>query len=164
MVTNAHVIAGQDDTRLIPPSGPSVAAEPVYVDAGNDVAVLRADDLDLRALRLGDAPDAAESVVLLGYPNGGALVAEAATAAAPRTVFTQDAYGDGAGGAQRGGHPRHPGAGLERRPGRGPRRRGGGDDLRRLRATATRAPPSRRARSAAASSRPLRPVDSGPCA
>ena len=94
VVTNAHVIAGQDDTRLIPPAGPSVAAEPVYVDADNDVALLRADGLDLRALSLGDAPGAAESVVLLGYPNGGALVAEAATAAPPRTVFAQDAYGD----------------------------------------------------------------------
>ena len=84
-------------------------------------------------LPLGDAPGAAESVVLLGYPNGGALVAEAATAAAPRTVFAPDAYGEGTGGAQRGGHPRHPRARARSGgPGRGPRRRGGGDDLRRL--------------------------------
>ena len=33
VATNAHVIAGQDDTRLIPPGGPSLPAEPVYVDA-----------------------------------------------------------------------------------------------------------------------------------
>jgi S1-C subfamily serine protease len=97
VVTNAHVIAGQDDTRLITAGGPSVPAQPVYVDADNDVALLRADDLGLRALPLGDAPGAAESVVLLGYPNGGALVAEAATAAPPRTVFTSDAYGAGTG-------------------------------------------------------------------
>ncbi|HEX2502450.1 MAG TPA: CvpA family protein, partial [Miltoncostaeaceae bacterium] len=32
VATNAHVIAGQDDTRLIPPGGPSLPAQPVYVD------------------------------------------------------------------------------------------------------------------------------------
>ena len=150
VVTNAHVIAGQDDTRLIPPSGPSVAAQPVYVNAGNDVAVLRADDLDLRALRLGDAPGAAESVVLLGYPNGGALVAEAATAAAPRTVFTQDAYGDGSEARSvvvtRGTlGPGSSGGPVVDRDGEVAAMIFGGSQRRR-----TRAPPSRRARSAAA--------------
>jgi S1-C subfamily serine protease len=93
VATNAHVIAGQDDTRLIPPGGPSLAAEPVFVDARNDVALLRVPGLGPRPLRLGDAPDGAESVVLMGYPNGGPLVAEAATAAPPRTVIAPDAFG-----------------------------------------------------------------------
>ena len=97
VATNAHVIAGQDDTSLMVPGGASLAAEPVYVDAGDDVALLRVPGLDLRPLRLGDAPDAAESVVLMGYPGGGPLAAEAATASAPRTVFAPDAYGRGAG-------------------------------------------------------------------
>jgi S1-C subfamily serine protease len=96
VATNAHVVAGQDDTSLTVPGGASLAAEPVYVDVGDDVALLRVPGLDLRPLRLGDAPDAAESVVLMGYPGGGPLVAEAATASAPRTVFAPDAYGRGA--------------------------------------------------------------------
>ncbi len=96
VATNAHVIAGQDDTRLIPPGGPSLPAQPVYVDADDDVALLRAPGLGLRPLPLGDAPGAPESVVLMGYPEGGALAALAATAAPPRTVFAPDAFGEGA--------------------------------------------------------------------
>ena len=93
VATNAHVIAGQDDTRLIPPGGPSLAAQPVYVHRRDDVALLRVPGLDLRPLRLGDAPDGPEPVVLMGYPSGGPLTAEAATAAPPRTVIAPDAYG-----------------------------------------------------------------------
>jgi uncharacterized membrane protein required for colicin V production len=93
VATNAHVIAGQDDTRLVRPGGPSLAAQPVFVDVRNDVAILRVPGLDARPLRLGEAPGAAESVVLMGYPNGGPLAAEAATAAPPRTVIASDAYG-----------------------------------------------------------------------
>src|SRR5262245_52579193 len=93
VATNAHVIAGEDDTLLIPPGGPSLPAEPVFVDARNDVALLRAPALRLRPLRLGDPPGEPESVVLMGYPNGGPLVAEAATAAPSRTVIAPDAFG-----------------------------------------------------------------------
>ena len=94
VATNAHVIAGEDDTRLIPPGGRSLDAQPVFVDARNDVALLRVSGLHLPPLRLGDAPGQAESVVLMGYPNGGPLRAEAATAAPPRTVIAPNAYGD----------------------------------------------------------------------
>jgi S1-C subfamily serine protease len=95
VATNAHVVAGHEDTRLIAPDGSSLAAQPVYVDAGNDVALLRVPGLAVRPLRLGDGPDAGEPVVLMGYPGGGSLVAEAATASAPRTVLAPDAYGRG---------------------------------------------------------------------
>lgn len=94
VVTNAHVIAGEDDTRVTVAGGPSLDAEPVYVDGTNDVAVLRVDGLDLPALRVGDAPGGAESVTLLGYPGGGPLTARAGTASAPRTAITADAYGN----------------------------------------------------------------------
>ena len=67
----------------------------MYVDGTNDVAVLRVDGLDLPALALGDAPRGAESVTLLGYPDGGPLTARAGTASAPRTAITSDAYGNG---------------------------------------------------------------------
>ena len=96
VATNAHVIAGQDDTQaLVPGGGPSRDAEPVYVDAANDVALVRVEDVGVAPLTLGDAPRAPEPVVLLGYPGGGPLRAEAATAAPPRTVFAPDAYGRG---------------------------------------------------------------------
>lgn len=96
IATNVHVIAGQADTRVLVPGGASLAAEPVYVDAGNDVALLRVEGLSAAPLVLGDAPGEPEAVVLLGYPGGGPLVAEPATAAPPRTIVTPDAYGKGA--------------------------------------------------------------------
>lgn len=96
IATNAHVIAGQEDTQALLPEGASLSAEPVYVDAQNDVALLRVEGLDTAPLTLGDAPSGISSVVLLGHPGGGPLVAEAATAAPPRTIVAPDAYGEGA--------------------------------------------------------------------
>ncbi len=95
IATNAHVIAGQDDTQALVPGGPSLATEPVYVDAANDIALLRVDDLGLAPLTLGEAPRGPLDVVLLGHPGGGPLVAEAGTAAPPRTIIAPDAYGQG---------------------------------------------------------------------
>jgi S1-C subfamily serine protease len=93
VATNAHVIAGEEEARLFAPDGRSLAAQPVYVDGRDDVALLRAPGLGLRPLRLGDAPADPEPAVLMGYPGGGPLRARAATAAPPRTVIADDAYG-----------------------------------------------------------------------
>lgn len=95
VVTNAHVVAGQNETGVIRADGAGLDAEVVYVDADNDVAVLRVEGLGLAPLPLGEAPERAESVLLLGHPGGGPLVAEAATASPPRTVLAPDAYGHG---------------------------------------------------------------------
>ncbi len=95
VATNAHVVAGQAETRAIVPGGRSLPARAVYVDAGNDVALMRVAGLDLPALPLADAPRSGQTVVLLGFPGGGGLTAEVVTAAAPRTVLAPDAYGDG---------------------------------------------------------------------
>src|SRR5215208_1469266 len=53
VVTNAHVVAGQDDTRvLLRGREPGLHATAVAFDPGNDLAVLRVDGLDARALPL----------------------------------------------------------------------------------------------------------------
>jgi S1-C subfamily serine protease len=93
VATNAHVVAGQTDTRVLAPNGRDAPATVVYVDSGNDVALLRV--LSLRATPLaadrgGEFP---RSVVLLGYPRDGALKATAATAGPVRTVLAPNAYG-----------------------------------------------------------------------
>lgn len=95
LATNVHVVAGQSDTRALLPGGRALSARAVHIDAVNDVALMRVDGLDLPALPLGDAPTTGQTVVLLGFPGGGALTAQTVTAAGPRTVLAPDAYGDG---------------------------------------------------------------------
>jgi uncharacterized membrane protein required for colicin V production len=93
VATNAHVIAGHDGTRVLAPNGQVLSARPVYVDAANDIALLR-----VRGLRVGALPaipqaDRPRPVALLGYPRNGPLTATAATAGDPRTVLSPDAHG-----------------------------------------------------------------------
>jgi S1-C subfamily serine protease len=92
VATNAHVIAGHEGTRALAPDGQVLAARPVYVDPANDIALLRVRGLDAEPLRTEVDDDGSRSVVLLGYPRNGALVATAATAGSARTVLSPDAY------------------------------------------------------------------------
>ena len=93
VATNAHVIAGHGGTRLYAPNGQVLQARPVYVDATNDIALLRVRGLEAAALRTNTQGDRSRPVALLGYPQNGPLTATAATAGAARTVLSPDAYG-----------------------------------------------------------------------
>ena len=94
VVTAAHVVAGQEDTTVVPLSGGSLRAHAVAFDPHNDVAVLRVPGLDARPLRLVD-PEAGTSVAIVGYPLNGPLNAAAGRIGSTRVVFAQDAYGRG---------------------------------------------------------------------
>lgn len=93
VATNAHVISGEEDTTILAPSGQSLGAEPVYVDARNDVALLRVSSLRTAPLATDRTGEFPRSVALLGYPRNGALTSTAGTAGAPRTVLAPGAYG-----------------------------------------------------------------------
>jgi S1-C subfamily serine protease len=96
VVTNAHVVAGQDDTSVEPAGGgDALAAQAVAFDPRNDVAVLRVGAGAGRTLAL--APDADEGTAgaILGFPRDGPFDARPARVGATRTVVTQDAYGRG---------------------------------------------------------------------
>jgi S1-C subfamily serine protease len=92
VATNAHVIAGERDTTVLAPNGQSLSAEPVYVDAQNDVALLRVPALELAPLAVDRRGDFPLKVVILGYPRDGPLTGTAATAGSPRSVIAPDAY------------------------------------------------------------------------
>jgi S1-C subfamily serine protease len=94
VATNAHVIAGEDDTRVLALNGQSRGATVVFVDAKNDAALLRVPGLSVAPLRLATS-NARQHVVLLGYPHNGPLTAVAGTAGRPAGVVTRDAYGRG---------------------------------------------------------------------
>lgn len=93
VATNAHVIAGERDTRVLAPNGRNLRARPVYVDAVNDAALLRVASLGVSPLRTAPAEEAPRPVALLGYPENGPLVSVPGTAGAPRRIVGSDAYG-----------------------------------------------------------------------
>jgi S1-C subfamily serine protease len=92
VATNAHVVAGQTDTRVVSAGNGSLPARVVYVDAANDVALLRVQSLQIAPLAVDSRGPHPKPVVLLGYPHDGALRATAGTAGKPRSVLAPDAY------------------------------------------------------------------------
>jgi S1-C subfamily serine protease len=86
------VIAGERETRVLAPNGQSLAAQPVYVDDRNDVAILRVPSLGVPTISVETGGSFPKKAVILGYPRDGALTARAATAGEPRTVLAPDAY------------------------------------------------------------------------
>jgi S1-C subfamily serine protease len=97
VVTNAHVVAGQDDTTVQPGGeGPSVDADAVWFDARNDLAVLRVSGLSgAPALSMRVNAPAGTSAAVLGFPENGPYDVEPARLGATVGVLSQDAYGRG---------------------------------------------------------------------
>lgn len=97
VVTNAHVVAGQDDTTVqLRGEGPSVDAEAVWYDPRNDLAILRAPGLgDASALPMRAEAGEGTSAAVLGFPGNGGYDVQPARLGSTETVITQDAYGRG---------------------------------------------------------------------
>jgi len=94
VVTAAHVVAGEEDTEVVPLNGGPLRAQAVAFDPHNDVAVLRVDGLEAPPLELKE-PHAGASVAIVGYPLNGPLEASAGRVGQTETVLAQDAYGRG---------------------------------------------------------------------
>jgi S1-C subfamily serine protease len=96
VVTNAHVVAGQEDTRVLPRGEePELEAVAIAFDPRNDVAVLRVDGLGAPSLPLADDPRAGTSAAVLGFPLNGPYDVRAGRLGQTREVVTSDAYGRG---------------------------------------------------------------------
>lgn len=96
VVTNAHVVAGQDDTRVLPGGeGDGLLATAVAYDTRNDVAVLRVPGLGLPSLALASSVTAGTPAAILGYPGNGPYDVRAGRVGRTETALTQDAYGRG---------------------------------------------------------------------
>jgi S1-C subfamily serine protease len=94
VVTNAHVVAGQDDTTVEAPGSDRLDAQAVAFDVRNDVAVLRVGGLRARPLRLIE-PDSGDAVAILGYPENGPFRATPGRIGPTVTVVTENAVGGG---------------------------------------------------------------------
>ena len=98
IVTNAHVVAGQDDTRVELRDGRTHDAEAVWFDPDNDLAVVRASgvaDAGTPPLDLDVDEPAGTSAAILGFPQNGPFTVRAGRLGETRTVASQDAYGSG---------------------------------------------------------------------
>jgi S1-C subfamily serine protease len=97
VVTNAHVVAGQDDTVVdIGGDGGELDAEPIWFDVRNDVALLSVPDASgTAALGLVEDPVQGTSGAVLGFPENGPFDVRAARIGATRSALSRDAYGRG---------------------------------------------------------------------
>ncbi len=94
VVTNAHVVAGVDETSVLRPDGVRLAAEVTAYDSDRDLALLTVPDLDLPALTLA-APEPRSTTAVFGHPDGQEPV-EVSPALIRRQLEAQgyDLYGD----------------------------------------------------------------------
>jgi S1-C subfamily serine protease len=95
VVTNAHVVAGEQDTVVHAGGGATLPAQAILFDAHNDVAVLRVPALDEPALPLAVDPPAGLAAAILGYPRDGPFTAAPGRIGETQTTLTEDAYGNG---------------------------------------------------------------------
>lgn len=96
VVTNAHVVAGQDDTTVqLEGTGDKLQARALVFDPTDDVAVLAVGGLGATALSLVGDPSSGTPGAILGYPLDGPFDVRAARLGGTRTVLSEDAYGRG---------------------------------------------------------------------
>jgi hypothetical protein len=97
VVTNAHVVAGQDDTTVqVRGEGPHLDAQAIWFDSRNDLAILRVPGVSgVAALRLDVGAEEGASAAILGFPENGPYDVEAGRLGQTSTVVSQDAYGRG---------------------------------------------------------------------
>ncbi len=96
VVTNAHVVAGEQDTVVqAQGSGPRLDARVVLFDPGDDIAVLRVGGLGSPALTIAPEAPAGRAVAVLGFPHNGPYAVRAARLGSTTEVLARDAYGNG---------------------------------------------------------------------
>ena len=95
VVTNAHVIAGQDETSVITREGAELDGVAVHYEPENDVAVLRVAGLAEPPLPISQQPRAGAEGAVLGFPNGGEFATIPARLGTTGEVTSEDSYGRG---------------------------------------------------------------------
>lgn len=96
IVTNAHVVAGEQDTTVqVHGNPPNLPAQVVDFDPHDDIAVLRVAGIGEPALSL--SADAAPGTLagILGYPLDGPFDAQPGRIGTTQVTTTEDAYGNG---------------------------------------------------------------------
>jgi S1-C subfamily serine protease len=95
VVTNAHVVAGEDDTTVTTQAGVELDATPIHYEPRNDVAVLAVEGLDAQPLGVADVAQKGTEGAVLGYPENGPFTIAPARLGQTGEVTSQDSYGRG---------------------------------------------------------------------
>lgn len=97
VVTNAHVVAGQDNTTVqVGGDGPTHDADAIWYDPKNDLAILRSSGVSgVPALALDVDAGIGTSSAIVGFPGNGPLDVQPARLGQTRTVVSQDSYDRG---------------------------------------------------------------------
>lgn len=94
IVTNAHVIAGADDTNVTTQDGVELDATPIYYEPRQDLALLRV-GAALPALPVSSQRRVGEDGAVLGYPENGPYRLSPARIGETRATISEDSYGNG---------------------------------------------------------------------
>lgn len=94
VVTNAHVIAGSDDTTVTTQNGAELDATPIYYEPKLDLALLRI-GAAVPPLRVSSRRRVGGRGAVLGYPENGPYALSPARIGETRSTVSQDSYGNG---------------------------------------------------------------------
>jgi len=96
VVTNAHVVAGESDTRVeANGDAPGLPAQALDFDPRDDIAILRVPGLAAHSLSIAPSAPPSTSGAILGYPQDGPFNAQPGRIGQTRDVETENAYGQG---------------------------------------------------------------------
>lgn len=97
VVTNAHVVAGQDDTTVqLGGEGPQHDADAIHYDPRNDLAILQSSGIQgAPALELDETAEPGSPAAILGFPLNGGYDVQPGRVGETITVRSQDSYGRG---------------------------------------------------------------------
>ena len=94
VVTNAHVLAGADDTTVTTQDGAELDATPIYYEPRQDLALLRV-GAALPALPISSEREVGADAAVLGYPENGPYELSPARLGETRATISEDSYGNG---------------------------------------------------------------------
>jgi S1-C subfamily serine protease len=95
VVTNAHVVAGEQDTTVDSVNAPPLPARAIAFDSRNDIAVLRVrGGLNAPVLKQAE-PREGQSAAIMGFPENQGLTVRPARLGPTVSVLSEDAYGHG---------------------------------------------------------------------